>query len=234
MNITMLVKNIVRRFGYDIVVYHSLQKTILNQYNIKTVFDIGANDGVWSAEIRKLYPDAQIYAFEPIKECFSTLQKKFDGDTKHHAFNVALGNEDSHMFIEHSSFHPSSSILSMLPLHKELYPKSAVHNKEYIEIKKLDTLAPKFMLKKDVLVKIDVQGYEDNVIKGGEGILSHAKIVIIETAFVPLYENQPLFGDIHNALQKIGFNYKGCANKHYSKKTGEPIYEDSIFVRRAS
>lgn len=234
MNIAIFIKKIIRRFGYDIVAHRPLQKTILDRYNIKTIFDIGANDGTWSAEMRKLYPDAQIYAFEPLKECFSAIQKKFKNDNKCHIFNVALGDEDSLKFIDHNSFHPSSSILPMLPLHEELYPKSINRTKERIEVKKLDTLAPKLTLKKDILVKMDVQGYEEKVIAGGKNTLPNADIIIIETAYVHLYENQPLFGDIHNALEKIGFAYKGSATKHYSNKTGEPIYEDSIFVRKDS
>ena len=90
----MLIKKWLRSFGFDIRRHHSLYSTTLKHHNIKTILDIGANDGHWSAEMRTLYPTAQIYAFEPLKDCFAGLVKKFESDTRFKAFNIALGDTD--------------------------------------------------------------------------------------------------------------------------------------------
>jgi len=227
----MRVKKILRGFGYDIRRYHSLYDTVLKHHDIRTILDIGANDGYWATDIRALLPEAQIYAFEPLRDCFEKLGSKFKNDKNFKSFNFALGDTDGTTEIERSSFHPSSSILTMAQLHKDLYPKSAKITHEQIEIKRLDSITD-LEIDLGLLVKMDVQGFEDKVISGGRSVLSKADVIIIETSFVTLYENQPLFGDIHDTLRGLGFSYKGNCGEHFSKKTGERIYEDSVFVRQ--
>ena len=227
----MRVKNFLHRFGYDVKRYHSLYDLVLKHHSIQTVLDIGANDGEWSAEMRRLFPRTQVYAFEPLADRYEGLAARFKGDARFRAFNVALGEQNSETEIERSSFHPSSSLLHMSDLHKELYPKSKNIKKEKIMLRRLDSFDKEVTLAPDILIKLDVQGFEDKVILGGENIFKQAKIIICETSFVQLYEGQPLFGDIHEQLGRLGFAYRGNCSEHYSKKTGERIYEDSVFLR---
>lgn len=229
----MRIKKLLRTFGYDIQRYHSLFNTTLAHYHIRTIIDIGANDGYWSKEMRTLFPDTQIYAFEPLKDCFERLTARFCNDTNFTAYNVALGSINGTSEIERSSFHPSSSLRSMTALHKTLYPKSANITHEHITICTLDSLKD-LSLKNDVLIKMDVQGFEDEVIIGGRQVLSQAAVIVVETSFVTLYEHQPLFGDIHEKLTELGFVYRGNCGEHFSRFTGEKIYEDSIFVKNPS
>ena len=81
-----------------------------------------------------------------------------------------------------------------------------------------------------MLVKIDVQGFEDRVLRGGERTIREAKAIIIETSFVPLYEGQPLFSDIRRQLTGWGFVYAGSVGQIRSRTTGEVLQEDSLFL----
>lgn len=227
----MGIKKLLRSFGYDVRRYHSLFETVLKRYDIKTILDIGANDGHWSEEMRALFPNAQIYAFEPLLDCFERIEKRFANDARFRIFNTALGNTNDATEIERSSFHPSSSLRPMAQLHKDLYPKSAKIVREKIEVRRLDSYVQDMFLVPDILVKMDVQGFEDEVIAGGRYTLAQARVLIVETSFVRLYENQPLFGDIHDMLRALGFVYHGNCGEHFSPKTGERIYEDSVFIR---
>ncbi len=228
----MRIKKILRSFGYDVRRHHSLYETVLRHHQIQTILDIGANDGHWSHDMRMLFPRAQIYAFEPLKDCFERMVQTFEGDKKFCGYNVGLSDTDSITDIERSSFHPSSSMLQMSALHKELYPKSKHITHERIVLRRLDSVQEEMNLTPGVLIKMDVQGFEDKVIAGGLETFKRAEVIISETAFVTLYEHQPLFGDIHDQLRKLGFVYRGNCGEHFSSKTGERIYEDSIFVRR--
>jgi FkbM family methyltransferase len=228
----MRIKKALRAFGYDIRRHHSVSEMVLRHYAIQTILDIGANDGYWSTEMRALFPKAQIYAFEPLQDCFNRSKERFVNDKKFHIFQVGLGDTEMEAPIERSSFHPSSSMLRMSALHKELYPKSADSNRETITLRRLDSFEKEITLEPDVLIKMDVQGFEDKVIAGGQNIIRKASVVIIETAFMPLYEAQPLFGDIHDLMRGLGFSYRGNCGEHFSSKTGERIYEDSVFVRQ--
>ena len=229
----MFIKKILRSLGYDIRYYHSYWDTVVAPCHIQTVFDIGANNGEYSKEIFAHIPEAEVYAFEPLSDCFETLTKSFEGNPHMHAFKTALGDSLGETTIERSSFHPSSSLLPMAKLHKELYPKTADSTKEKIAIARLDDVAKNIDIKGKLMIKIDVQGFEDKVIAGGKNTFARASVILVETSFVELYEGQPLFSDINKLLVDLGFSYGGVATEHRDKKTGELLYQDSLFVKKS-
>ena len=228
----MRIKKILRSLGYDIRYYHSYWETVVAPHHIQTVFDIGANNGEYSKEIFTHIPEAEVYAFEPLSDCFETLTKSFEENPRMHAFKTALGDSHGETAIERSSFHPSSSLLPMAKLHKELYPKTAGSTQEKISIARLDEVVANIDIKGNLMIKIDVQGFEDKVIAGGKNTFTRASVVLIETSFVELYERQPLFTDINRLLVDLGFSYAGVVTEHRDKKTGELLYQDSLFVRK--
>lgn len=228
----MKIKKLLNKFGYDVKKYHPVFETTIKPLNIKTVLDIGANIGSTALEFRKLFPDAHIHSFEPLPSCFSKLVENMHGDNKFNAYNIALGETEGEMIMQESSFHPSSSLLPMTDLHKKLYPKSSGMTERKIRIAKLDKILSPDSLEKNIFIKIDVQGFEDHVIAGGQKVIQNARAIQIETSFVTLYEGQPLFNDIYQLLIKLGFSYYGDLGRHYSQISGKLIYEDSIFINK--
>lgn len=231
MSAIMTIKMFLRRFGVDLVKYHSFWDDIVAPRGIKTIFDIGASDGSFARMTRKHFPHVQIYSFEPLHEVYRALVKNMHEDAKFKAYNLALGETSGKSIIHKSASNPSSSLLTMGVLHKKLYPKSAEHTSEEIHVERLDEIMKNTPLEKPVLVKIDVQGFEANVVRGGKAVLSQADIILVENSFVTLYEGQALFGEIHNLLASLGFSYRGRSETHYNTKTGEPVYEDSVFIK---
>lgn len=231
MSLVMNIKNVLRRSGYDAVRYHPFWETFVAPLGIKNILDIGANVGMFAQDVRSRFPNATVYAFEPLPYCYTKLLETMRGDANFHSWNVALGSAPGTVTMDQSSFHPSSSIRSMSALHKELYPKSAELTSVSVEVARLDDLMRTVDLTGPTLIKMDVQGYEDEVIKGGKETIRRASILIIETSFVPLYEGQPLFDDIYRSVQELGFSYRGRRETHYSRITDLPIYEDAVFIR---
>jgi len=232
MSIVMKIKKVLRSRGLDIVKYHSFWDDIATPRGIKTILDIGANDGAFALEMRRRFPGAEIISFEPLHDCFDELTRRMEGDSKFKAFNVALGEESGETTINRSASHPSSSLLPMAGLHKKLYPESAEQTPEKIRIERLDALASDLTIHAPALVKIDVQGFEASVIRGGGEVLKRCDIIVVENSFVTLYEGQALFGEIHDLLSKLGFSYRGRSETHYDPESKEPIYEDSIFIKQ--
>lgn len=225
------IKKFLRHFGLDIVFYRSVFDKALEKYNIDTVLDIGANAGQFAEEIHKQLPRAKIYSFEPLKDIFLRLQEKTNTIPNFKAFNIGLGEKNGSAEIERSSFSLSSSFLPMGTLHKKLYPKSAETYKETVDVRRLDDVTGEMNLSGNILIKIDVQGFENAVINGGKATISKAKVLLLETSFVELYVGQPLFDDIYRLLKPLGFKYIGRQNQHWNKAGDEIIYEDSVFVK---
>ena len=82
-----------------------------------------------------------------------------------------------------------------------------------------------------ILVKLDVQGFEDRVIAGGETIFKMAAACIVEVCLDDLYEGQANFKQLLEMLDRLGFQYAGNLDKTYGKD-GHCIFLDAIFLRR--
>ena len=100
-------------------------------------------------------------------------------------------------------------------------------------VKRLDDfiIENNIWLEKEILVKIDVQGVEDKVIRGGIETLKKAKIVITEVEFVELYEGQVLFDGIYEQLNKLGFKFKGTIGTALIRLMESPFLSDRSLSR---
>ena len=230
------LNKILNYFGYHVAATQTSIPKIrggnwAERLNIQTIIDIGSNEGQFINEIESILPGRKIFAFEPIAACF----KKMVANTRSSnvtAFNIGLSDLDGTTEINISGNLVSSSILKMEELHQSAYPESQYIKKEIIELKRLDTVFENIVLIDNLLIKVDVQGYEEKVIKGGEKTFSKAAALIIETAFEPFYEGQWLFDDLYAHLAASGFKFMGFADQVASGKTGIPIYADAIFIKK--
>jgi FkbM family methyltransferase len=203
----------------------------INNFNIKTVSDVGAHTGESALKFHNLLPDARIYSFEPLRDCFIQLEDKLKNVSGFKAFNIALGNKKERREIHRSSFSASSSLRKMGDIHKQTFPYSSGDILEPVEVDTLDNILSDINVDRNVLLKVDVQGYEDNFIRGSENTLGAVKIIIIETSFSELYENQPLFGDIYRMLNERGFRYSGSLGQLDNQIDGTLLQQDSLFIK---
>ena len=207
--------------------------TWLRNLGIDTVFDIGANVGQWAFYIRQVLPEARIISVEPLPECYGALTAHFKADGRFTAVCCAVSDYDGDTEFRRSSFNQSSSVLPMGDLHKACFPFSAGEEAIRVPCRTLDALAGEFGALGRILVKMDVQGIEDRVIRGGLKTLSEAKVVVCETSFVELYDGQCLFKDVADLLYPLGFTYAGTWEEPLrDPRDGMCLEEDSIFVRR--
>jgi FkbM family methyltransferase len=198
---------------------------------IKTVIDVGAHAGESARQFHQIFPDAMIYSFEPLHDCFVELNSVMKNVPDFKSFNLALGDKEGTLDIHRSAFSSSSSLLKMAKLHKEAFPFSSEETRETIHINTLDNVAKELDLEENILLKIDVQGYELKVIDGSKNILNKVKVIIVETSFRELYEGQPLFPEIYELLNRMGFVYSGSWGELKSPLDGATLQQDSIFIR---
>jgi len=203
----------------------------LRPCGIKTVLDIGANVGRFASKLRLAMPDAMIYAFEPLGDCHRELLTVMSGDARFRAFNIALGETQAEITMNRSEHSPASSLLTMTKLAKELYPHTANLSREQVAVRPLDAVAAELDLQSNVLIKVDVQGYEASVIRGGMETFAKASAVLMEVCFQRLYEGQPLFDDLYELLRPMGFAFKGFQGKTRTDSDGGALFADAIFLR---
>lgn len=233
--IKVIIKFFFNLLGFELIkLYKVPEKSLLGLKNIQfnTVLDIGANIGQSSKLYRKLFPDATIYSFEPLPNAFEKLSdwaKSQNG--KVIPLNFALGNSNGKVKMkDHVNFSPSSSILESTDFSKNLFPQTCKQKEVVVDIVKLDDFQENIKIEPELLIKMDVQGFEKNVIDGGRQVFSKATACIMEISFQPLYKGQPNFKELHSIMDELGFKYAGNLLQVYDK-TGSVIYLDAVFKK---
>jgi len=206
-------------------------RDLLKEYQFRTILDIGANDGEFAKNAREIFPHTKIYSFEPIPAVYQKLKEYFIEDKNFVAYNYALGNFSGDSVFYMNEFSPSSSLLEMKE-HKEHFDIALEETPISIKLERLDDFDFSEEIKRPLLVKIDVQGYELEVIKGGSEIIKSADAVVTEVSFTELYKDQPLFDEIYEALRSFGFKYAGNIEQLFSPVDGKLLQADAFFIKK--
>ena len=232
------INNILALFGARLSKNKTLDVRIttgeykwIQDNNIKTVLDVGANEGQFAELIHRILPQANIYSFEPLSIPFNKLQSLKNEIPFLQCYQFAIGSENGEMDMNSNEFSPSSSLLSMTELHSSTFPYTKNSVLQKVSVRTLDSLLSEMKLQKNILLKIDVQGFEMEVLKGSKELIENISILIVETSFQKLYKNQPLFHEVYQYLVNKNFIYHGNFDQMLSTINGEVLQSDAIFIK---
>jgi len=201
---------------------------VLKDFDCELVIDVGANNGDWANGLRKDHYMGRIESFEPT-EIFESLKQKSSNDDFWSVHNLALSNftGEAVMNLADNGF-LSSSLLTPTGILKSNKGISFKTGKKV----RVSTLDKHFagMHQGDIYLKMDVQGAELSVMKGGEDFLESCCAVEFESALVPQYEGEESHYEIVSWLRSRGFQQKQVVVTHWNKDL-ETVALDSIFVR---
>jgi len=190
----------------------------------KWIMDVGANVGDVTVAALESYPECNVICFEPVKETFNKLQQNvMRYGTRTHLYNFALANEDGGAEINLTTFHGANSIMPQAPFHKHFNPHVQESGKEIITLKRLDDIADKLPARHIDIMKIDVEGYEVEVIKGAEQFICNCvDTIIIEISLMrdPSWRQQAIV-QIISLLDKFGFALINIFDLHNAPATEE-------------
>jgi len=168
----------------------------LKPLEIEKVIDVGAHKGEFLSYILKLKKIKKIFVFEPQIAINKILSKKFKLIKKIKIFNYALDNKISKKYIYINKFTNTSTLSkfnkdSYYLKFKNLLTRSKNNyiDKYIVKTNTINNLFRNTELKKSLL-KIDVEGFEINVLKGAKKIISKFNYILIENRPVDLYKNK--------------------------------------------
>ncbi len=232
-----IIKNCFRSIGFDVVRYDIansedvLLRTILQHFRIETVLDVGANKGQYALGILKHGYKGKIYSFEPILSVYKLLEKRSSNSFGWTALNLGVGSKDEEVMINVSENIVSSSLYKVRKESLVAEPTTRIVRQERIRITTLDKFLAEQNFTGEVLLKLDVQGYELEALKGATGSLPGIKLIQAELSFVPVYDGIPLFGEIVSYLEQKGYKIFAIIPGFRDRKTGRMLQADGIFVR---
>lgn len=236
-NIFKGIKKIFNLFGLEISrkktnLFHATMNLWLTKLKIKTVIDVGANEGQFLEFIRQTLPTCKTICFEPMEEPFNKLQERYGNNDKVVLKNFALGKKKETLAMFKNSFSPSSSILKMSDKHIQSFPFTKNVTEQPIKVETLDNISPSLQIEKPFLIKIDVQGYEKFVIEGGIETIKQADVIIVELSYKELYDDQPLFDEVYALLVNNNFVISGILDQLKDPNDGEFLQCDAIFINK--
>jgi len=239
----MNLLNILRRIPYlkkKISVIKPLIEDVLYEFykpNSKiTYLDIGANSGQTIDFVKKKFPNATIHSFEPTPKLFVNLKQKYGNFDHVFLHNIALADDNKELDFFQSEFSPANSCLEPdASLYKDFKHKIAetLDNSTKIKVNglKLDTWYKENIDGQIIdIVKIDTQGFEYNVIKGGiDSLKENVKLLYFEIQYHDFYKKAVPFYKIYEFLYDNGFYYY-CHLSSNKRKKYQEIENDVLFV----
>lgn len=193
------------------------------------VVDVGANRGQFSLVCRRINPAAKIVAFEPLPAPARIYRALFADDPNIRLCEAALGTIKGRMPMHVSARDDSSSLLPIAQAQNDNYPGTGEVGIHEVAVTTLpDALLPAEMGRRNLL-KIDVQGFELEVLRSAEPLLPRFSWVYVECSYIPLYEGQALAEEIVAYLRDRGFTLSGRFNPSYTRADGRLLQADLLF-----
>jgi FkbM family methyltransferase len=233
--LAFFIEKIGNHFGFEFIFRNKTVKLRdMIHLPIRTVIDVGANDGRSAKIFVKAFPECQVYCFEPLPGPFGKLSRWADRQKgRVEVFNLALGEKEGEfpLFIT-VNYDPASSLLKSTQICHSLYPFTREQRPLTVRMETLDGVVAHLgkPLSPEILIKIDVQGYDDRVIKGGLQTFRKAGACVIEMGLDALYEQQASFDELVSLLKNTGFHYAGNLEQAYADD-GHVIFVDGVFLK---
>ena len=173
--------------------------------DVKLVVDVGAFTGHYSYIALNRYPRANVIAYEPTSCSANTYEANHLPGGRAKLYRAAVSNHSGKAKIHITSTGAANSLDIQSVEHKRQNPHVVEEGFELVPIVTLDETLPSSQIID--IMKIDVEGFELNVLEGGKSSLSRTKFLIIEISLARDHsiEDQAVF-KIFALLNELGFS----------------------------
>jgi FkbM family methyltransferase len=171
----------------------------------RVIADVGAADGHTVRRFLARFPTSRIYAFEPNSTEFQTLNGTLGADPRVVRRPVALGRHAGRSTLRITANQGSSSLLRSVPCHRP-QPLQAALEEVGCETVLVSTMDLELASEARVdLIKLDVQGYELQVLAGATSVLARTDVVVVEAAHHSAYSGGAQYFELDATLRRAGF-----------------------------
>ncbi len=191
------------------------------------ILDIGAHSGYWSGVVKGIYPYSNIYLIEPLAEMEGKLKEFCDRNPGSKYFLNGAGSK-----IETKIFTVIDNMEGANFMTKEMKHLINKNQQREVNIITVDSLIESNQIPIPDLIKIDVQGFEMEVLKGSSKVFGHTEAFIIEVSFFEFMSETPLFSEIVAFMSQKGYevyDFPGFLRRPLDKALGQA---DVCFVKK--
>lgn len=234
------IQKIISLSGYKLIknsnfikLYRTLDQSlkILVKNKEPIIFDVGAHNGESIKRYTNIFNDAKFHSFEPQKKNFFKLKKYENNKIKIN--NFALGAQNKILKFNINDDDSTSSFLKASHSEKFINKKLKLNKIENIKIETLDNYVEKHKINTIDILKIDVQGFERDVLLGAKKTLKNiVKIVELEIIFIDYYQKKSSFYELENILYPLGFELFTVSSPVLKDKSYQLKWMDAIYISK--
>lgn len=195
------------------------------------VLDIGAHHGWFFHCWQDWCPAANVIAFEPFAESFKAMNALYGADSRVKLIRAGVGSVAGNMGLNVlNESKVSNSFLR--PAAQAWYDIAYKHGevfRELVSVTTIDQVFEQESLDSVYLMKVDVQGYEIEVLRGAERSLPKIDHIFVESGIQRLYEGAPRFNDVFEYLTARDFHLMSMRSWH---RGNQVLVETDMLFRR--
>lgn len=186
---------IMRHFDLGQDTEPALMRLRTNNFSPAHIFDVGAYQGDFAKMCRRVWPNAKLTCFEVLPHPVKELREWSRRDGQSEVFECLLGGE-----VRDVPFHESEMGSSILGCHTPHTGPIGVY-----PMRTIDDVIAHSNVEPPTFLKLDVQGYECEILKGAKNTLPHVEAILTEVNFLDVYKGAPLLAELSNLLMESGF-----------------------------
>jgi FkbM family methyltransferase len=210
-------------------------KTLLDKYQIDTVIDVGANEGQFASDLRRIGYQGKIISFEPISSAFEILKEVASNDKNWDVRKLALGKQNAEQQIYISNDSVFTSFLKSNDWCEQEFGKESVgKQEETVIVRRLDEVLKETVDDLDrarIYLKMDTQGYDLEVFMGLGSTQERVFALQSEVSVVPIYQGMPHLTDSISFFEQAGFDIAGMYPVSTEKSGLRVVEFDCLMVR---
>jgi len=192
------------------------------------LIDVGANDGDFIRAATQLSKPAAVVAFEPLPTCQKILAPLLASIPGGQLVRAAAGARAGEVELNCTCNTKMSSVLTPQEGIEASYARGdyTVVEKMWAPMVRLDdVIEPNARVG---LLKIDVQGYEIEVLHGATRTLGQTEALLIEVNYTQHYNRAVAFDELHAFLNMAGFHLYGISAPYGNAE--RPLWADAMYV----
>jgi len=191
------------------------------------VIDVGANAGQFALACIGTSGIESVVSFEPLREAGARFKRSIR-DPRVELREVGLGREPGFATLHISNHDDSSSLLAITELQSHTFPGTETSAERVVQVSTLDLQFAHIQPR--TLLKIDVQGFELEVLRGADRTLAAVDWVLCEVSFREFYAGQAPAGEVIALLHAANFDIHGIINS--TSVAGIGVQADLLFARQ--